>query len=74
LFHNIDESEEEDCTEVIYSLLEEKLDMPEARSSIEIDRAHRVGRKRDGRRKPRAIVANFNFFPVGRKFASMRKN
>jgi tRNA threonylcarbamoyladenosine modification (KEOPS) complex Pcc1 subunit len=63
LFHNIDESEEEDCTEVIYSLLEEKLDMPEARSSIKIDREHRVGRKRDGRRKPRAIVAKFNFFP-----------
>ncbi|CAB4002430.1 Hypothetical predicted protein [Paramuricea clavata] len=37
--------------------------MPEARSSIKIDRAHRVGRKRDGRRKPRAIVAKFNFFP-----------
>ncbi|CAB4032727.1 Hypothetical predicted protein [Paramuricea clavata] len=63
LFHNIDEAEEEDCTEVIYSLLEEKLDMPEARSSIKIDRAHRVGRKRDGRRKLRAIVAKFYFFP-----------
>ena len=37
--------------------------MPEARSSIKIDRAHRVGRKRDGRRKLRAIVAKFNFFP-----------
>jgi uncharacterized protein (DUF924 family) len=48
---------------VIYSLLEEKHDIPEARSSIKIDRAHRVGRKRDGRRKLRAIVAKFNFFP-----------
>jgi tRNA threonylcarbamoyladenosine modification (KEOPS) complex Pcc1 subunit len=48
---------------VIYSLLEEKHDIPEARSSIKIDRAHRVGRKRNGRRKLRAIVAKFNFFP-----------
>jgi tRNA threonylcarbamoyladenosine modification (KEOPS) complex Pcc1 subunit len=63
LFHNIEESDEENCAEVIYSLLEEKLDMPDARQNIKIDRAHRVGRKRDSRRKPRAIVAKFNFFP-----------
>ena len=37
--------------------------MPDARQTIKIDRAHRVGRKRDSRRKPRAIVAKFNFFP-----------
>jgi hypothetical protein len=29
-FYNIDEAEEEDCGEMIYSLLE-KLDMPEAK-------------------------------------------
>ena len=74
LFHNIDESEEEDCTEVIYSLLEEKLDMPEARSSIKIDRVHRVGRKRDGRRKQESHRCKIFFSPIGRKFASMRKN
>ncbi|CAB3995095.1 Hypothetical predicted protein [Paramuricea clavata] len=56
LFHNIDESEEEDCTEVI-GLLEEKLDMPGAKSSVKINRAHIVGRKCDGCRKPRAIIA-----------------
>ncbi|CAB4024104.1 Hypothetical predicted protein, partial [Paramuricea clavata] len=63
LFHNIEESDEENCAEVIYSLLEEKLDMPDARQNIKIDRAHRVGRKRDSRRKPRAIVAKFYFSP-----------
>jgi hypothetical protein len=74
LFHNIDESEEEDCTEVIYSLLEEKLDMPEARSSIKIDRAHRVGRKRDGPENREPSLQNLIFSPIGRKFASMGKN
>jgi hypothetical protein len=61
LFHNIQESDKEDCT--VFKLLEEKLEMPDARREIKIDRAHRVGRKRDDRRKPRAIVAKFNFFP-----------
>jgi hypothetical protein len=37
LFHNIEESDEENCAEVIYSLLEEKLDMPDARQTIKID-------------------------------------
>jgi hypothetical protein len=62
LFHNIEESDKEDCTDIIFKLLEEKLEMPDARREIKIDRAHRVGRKRDDRRKPRAIVAKFNFF------------
>ena len=46
-----------------FIFIEEKLDMPDARQNIKIDRAHRVGRKRDSRRKPRAIVAKFIFFP-----------
>jgi CRISPR/Cas system-associated endoribonuclease Cas2 len=63
LFHNIQESDKEDCTDIIFKLLEEKLEMPDARREIKIDQAHRVGRKHDDRRKPRAIVAKFNFFP-----------
>ena len=63
LFHNIEEVEREDCTEVIYELLQEKLEIPDAKSTIKIERAHRVGRKRGDRRKPRAIVAKFNFYP-----------
>ena len=39
LFHNIEESDEENCAELIYSLLGEKLDLPDARQSIKIDRA-----------------------------------
>ena len=63
LFHNIEEVEREDCTEVIYELLQEKLEIPDAKSTIKIERAHRVGRKRGNRHKPRAIVAKFNFYP-----------
>ena len=62
LFHNI-EVEREDCTEVMYNLLQEKLEISDARGTIKIERAHRVGRKRCDRRKPRAIVAKFNFYP-----------
>ena len=50
LFHNIEEVKREVIYEVIYELLREKL-------------AHRVGRKRGDWRKPRAIVAMFNFYP-----------
>ena len=52
LFHNIEEVEREDCTEVIYELLQEKLEIPDTKSTIKIKRAHRVGRKRGDRRKP----------------------
>ena len=42
--------------------------MPDARQNIKIDiNAHRVGRKRDSRRKPRAIVANLTFSWIERK-------
>ena len=34
--------------------------MPEI-DTIKIDRSHRIGRKREGQRKPRAIVVKFNF-------------
>ena len=40
----------------------ENLQIPDAREKIKIDRSHRVGRKRDSNRKPRAIVVKFNYF------------
>ncbi|CAB4025052.1 Hypothetical predicted protein [Paramuricea clavata] len=45
----------------------------DARREIKIDRAHRVGRKRDDRRKPRAIVAKFSFFLTERRSAITQK-
>ncbi|CAB4011268.1 Hypothetical predicted protein [Paramuricea clavata] len=53
----------QDMNVYIYGSILKEMTWLTARSSIKIDQAHRVGRKRDGRRKPRAIVAKFNFFP-----------
>jgi tRNA threonylcarbamoyladenosine modification (KEOPS) complex Pcc1 subunit len=62
LFYNVEEEEKENTDEKIYQILEEKLEIRDARSRIKIDRSHRVGRKRNTQRKPRAIVVKFNYF------------
>ena len=57
LFYNLPESEQEDPFTIIREVLNEKMGIDE-NGDIEIERAHRLGRKReDG--KPRAIVAKF---------------
>ncbi|CAB3978824.1 Hypothetical predicted protein [Paramuricea clavata] len=60
LFYNVEERENTD--EKIYQILEEKLQIPDARNKIKINRSHRVGRKHHAQRKPRAIVVKFNYF------------
>ena len=62
LFCNVEEEEKENTDEKIYQILEEKLEIRDARSRIKIDRSHRVRRKRNTQRKPRAIVVKFNYF------------
>ncbi|CAB4000472.1 Hypothetical predicted protein [Paramuricea clavata] len=62
LFFNVEEEEKENTDEKIFQILEEKLEIPDARNKIKIDRTHRVGRKRNAQRKPRAIVIKFNYF------------
>ena len=62
LFHNVPEDKKENTSDKIYKILEENLQIPDAREKIKIDRSHRVGRKRDSNRKPRAIVVKFNYF------------
>jgi hypothetical protein len=62
LFFNVEEEEKEKTDEKIFQILEEKLEIPDARNKIKIDRTHRVGRKRNAQRKPRAIVVKFNYF------------
>ena len=46
LFHNV-EGPRENTTDQICQFLEEKLEIPDARNKIKIDRSHRVGQKRD---------------------------
>lgn len=61
LFFNMPEMEEENTTSVIHELLESKMGITDARNTVKIDRSHRIGRKRDGDRKPRPIVVKFNY-------------
>ena len=56
----IEEVEREDCTEVIYELLQEKLEIPDTKSNQNRTCAQSW---QEMRRKPRAIVAKFNFHP-----------
>lgn len=62
IFYNIAEEEKEDTTAIIHQLLEEKLEMQDARTKVRIDRSHRLGKRRSPHEKPRPIVANFNYF------------
>ena len=61
LFYNIPESKDENTTEIIHKLLEEKLQIEDS-YKIKIDRSHRLGREKQGVKKPRPIVAKFNFY------------
>ena len=61
LFFNMPELEKENTTEMIHELLESKIGITDARNTVKIDRSHRIGRKRDGDRKPRPIVVKFNY-------------
>ncbi len=61
LFFNMPENDKENTTEMIHDLLENKLEIEDARNKIKIDRSHRIGRIRVGNNKPRPIVVKFNF-------------
>ena len=61
LFFNIPETAEENKTKIIHDLLEQKLQIEDARNSIKIDRSHRIGRKREVNQNPRPIVVKFNY-------------
>ena len=75
LFFNIDEptgEEKENMTEIILALLEDKLEIPDARNKVKIDRSHQLGPKRRNMQsgqqrqqttnKPQPIVVKFNYF------------
>ena len=51
LFYNIPESKDENTTEIIHKLLEEKLKIEDS-YKIKIDRSHRLGREKQGVKKP----------------------
>ena len=61
IFYNIKENDGENTTEVIHSLLESHFGIENAKA-VKIDRSHRMGRKLQHARKPRAIIAKLNYF------------
>ncbi|XP_028409101.1 protein unc-13 homolog C-like [Dendronephthya gigantea] len=61
LFFNMPENDKENTTEMIHELLETKMGMEDARNNVKIDRSHRIGRRKEGNRKPRPIVVKFNY-------------
>ncbi|KAK3094851.1 hypothetical protein FSP39_007029 [Pinctada imbricata] len=72
MFYNIPEGEEENCTEKIGHFMEENMKIEGAKSSIKIERAHRVGRRRRG--SHRQIVAKFHSYVDREKVRSASKN
>ena len=63
IFYNISGEENESTAmteDTLYIFMEEKLKMEEEASDICIERAHRLGKRKDDN-KPRPIIAKFNF-------------
>ena len=58
LFFNIPENERENTTDIVHKILE-KMKIRDAQNTVRIDRSHRIGKKREGNRKPRPTVVNF---------------
>ena len=58
--HTADERRAEDCTKIIVDFCENTLRIPDVRTSVKIDRAHRLGSYINGKHRP--IVAKFNYY------------
>ena len=62
VFYNIPEENDEDCEVIILNLLKSR-GFFEHDYTLEIDRAHRLGRKRDNSDvRPRPLIVRFSFF------------
>lgn len=58
----MEEKEGENTTNLIHKILQTNLGIENAEREVKIDRSHRLGRKTTPARKPRPIVAKFNYF------------
>lgn len=54
-----EERASENCSQIVLDFCADKLEMPDAPTTIKIDRAHRIGRFNPTKKRP--IVAKFNF-------------
>ena len=53
----------ENVTDVIHNVLENQLELENAKSLVKIDRAHRLGKQDPRSARPRAIVCKLNYYP-----------
>ena len=63
IFYNIKELKNENVTDVIHDVLENQLELENAKSLVQIDRAHRLGKQDPRSVRPRAIVCKLNYYP-----------
>ena len=63
IFYNIKELKNENVTDVIHNVLENQLELENAKSLVKIDRTHRLGKQDPRAARPRAIVCKLNYYP-----------
>ena len=70
IFYNINEMKDEDQTDIVHGILENQLEFVNAKDTVKIDRAHRLGRPIPAlfTTRPRAIVCKFIFFRTKKEF------
>lgn len=61
-FFGIPEAEKEDTDKVILDILQNKMDI--TLSILDLERTHRVGKKKDGATRPRAIIVKFSSYRI----------
>ncbi|CAB3998454.1 Hypothetical predicted protein, partial [Paramuricea clavata] len=57
------ELKDENVTDIIHNVLENQLELENAKSSVKIDRAHRLGKQDPRSARPQAIVCKLNYYP-----------
>jgi hypothetical protein len=63
----------ENCTELVYKMLEDDMKVPEARV-IKFSAVYRLGKRQPGKERPRPIIAKFHFRPDKESVMKYRTN
>ena len=74
VFDGIPESENEDCTAKVMSVIKDKMKVTDT-ESIKVTRCHRLGPKSPGpRARPRSIIIKFHYYPDKETVWKAKKN
>ena len=61
IFHGIKENDGENCFDLVYDILETKMEFPGAKDNFKITRCHRLGAKKPNMNRP--IIFKLHYFP-----------